>query len=82
MILVCDVYLIKLLLNNQKIVVAACPHEILAVPLFQFEYTSITKIMLKRATLAKFYFNYSLAFAGTVNIALAPFICSAQCFFK
>ena len=47
-ILVCDVYLIKLLLNNQKIVVAACPHEILAMSLFRFEYTAITKIMLNR----------------------------------
>ena len=55
--LVCDVYLIKLLLNNQKIVVAACPHEILALPLFRFEYTAITKIMLNRTTLVKSYSN-------------------------
>ena len=80
-ILVCDVYLIKLLSNNRKIVVAACPHEILTMPLFRFEYTAITKIMLDRATLVKFYSNYSLPLAGTVNLALAPFICSAQCFF-
>ena len=51
-------------------------------PLFQFEYTAITKIMLNRVTLVKFYSNYSLSFAGTVNLALAPFICLAQCFFN
>ena len=56
-------------------------HKILAMPLFRFESTAITKIILKRATLVKFYSNYSLSFAGTVNLALASFTCSAQCFF-
>ena len=37
--------------------------------------------MLNCATLVKFYSNYSLSFAGAVNLALAPFICSAQYFF-
>ena len=50
-------------------------------PLFRFEYTAITKIMLNRATLVKFYLNYSFSFTGTVNLALGPFICSARCFF-
>ena len=72
-ILVCDVYLIKLLLNNQKIVVATVPHEILAMPLFRFEYIAITKIMLNRATLVKFDPNYSLSFASKVNLVLSRF---------
>ena len=50
----------------------------LAMSLFRFEYTAITKIMLNRATLVKFYFNYSLSFAGTLNLALAPFMESSM----
>ena len=49
--------------------------------LFRFEYTAITKFMLNRATLVTFYSNSSLLFAGTVNLALVRFTCSAQCFF-
>ena len=74
MILVCDVYLIKLLLNNQKkLLLQPSPYEILAMPLFQFEYTAITKIMLNPAILVKFCYHYSFSFAGTVNLALASF---------
>ena len=37
--------------------------------------------MLNCANLVKFYSNYDLSFAGTVNLALVPFTCSAQWFF-
>ena len=58
------------------------PHEIFVIPLFGFEYTAIPKIVLNHATSVEFYSNYSFSFAGTVNLALAPFTCSAQCFFN
>ena len=79
--MVCDVYLIKLLLNNQNIVVADCPSRNPCYAIISIRIHCNHKNFVEQCNLGEILFQLKLLFAGTVNLALAPFTCSAQCFF-